>query len=114
MAAPVTRTVTGSSAAQSTPIRCNNLVTPFNATVRVEVAAGTATYNVEGTIESANNYADVATFNANAKWFPISTSWTAQTATLVGLVSGPIEYLRLNCTAMSSATVNLSFEQAGI
>ena len=114
MSNPVSVTITGSSPVKATPIRVNHFVNPTDAAVYVRIASGTATYSVEGTFEHADSYADVATFNSSAVWVAISSGFTAQTTSQIGSLAVPVQYIRLNGTAMSSATVTLSYQQAGV
>ena len=105
---PVVETVT--SATQSDPIRVNWRNTPFNLSIGVDLNPGVLTYTVEHTFDDPTDFSSASDYNTTATWRD-TTGLTALTATNEGNIAFPVQAVRLNVTAFTSGSAEITVIQ---
>ena len=108
---PVVKTVT--SATQSDPIRVNWRGTngTFSLSIGVDLNPGVLTYTVEHTFDDPADFTGASDYNTNATW-RATTGLTALTATDEGNIAFPVQAVRLNVTAFTSGSAEITVIQA--
>ena len=108
---PVKQTV--SSVTTSEPIRTNWRGTggSFGISLGVDLNPGVLTYTVEHTFDDPTEFSSSADYNANATWRP-TTGLAALAANGEGNIAFPVQAVRLNVTAYTSGSAELTVTQA--
>lgn len=108
---PVVKTV--SSATQSDPIRVNwrGTQSAFALAIGVDLNPGVLTYTVEHTFDDPTDFTSSSDYNTNATWRATS-GLTALTATGEGNIAFPIQAVRLNVTAFTSGSAEITVIQS--
>lgn len=104
-------TVTVSSIATSDPIPVNWRCTPFSMAIGVDLNPGVLTYTVEHTFDDPTEFTSASDYNSNATW-RTTTGLSALTATDEGNIAFPIRAVRLNVTAFTSGSAEMTVIQA--
>ncbi len=102
-----------SSIAKSAPIRTNWRGTggSFGISMGVDLNPGALTYTVEHTFDDPADFSSAADYNSNATW-RATTGLTALAATGEGNIAFPVQAVRLNVTAYTSGSAELTVTQA--
>lgn len=108
---PIVKTV--SSQAASDPIRVNwrGTAGSFALALGVDLNPGVLTYTVEHTFDDPVDFASTSDYGTNATW-RATTGLTALTATDEGNIAFPVQAVRLNVTAFTSGSAELTVIQA--
>ncbi len=108
---PVVKTVT--SATQSDPIVVNwrGGQSAFALAIGVDLNPGVLTYTVEHTFDAPDGFTSAADYNTNATW-RATTGLTALTATDEGNIAFPVRSVRLNVTAFTSGSAEITVIQS--
>lgn len=108
---PVVKTV--SSVATSDPIRVNwrGSGSTFALSLGVDLNPGVLTYTVEHTFDAPTDFTSSSDYNTNATW-RATTGLTALAATAEGNIAFPVQAVRLNVTAFTSGTAELTVIQS--
>lgn len=108
---PVVQTVT--SATQSDPIRVNWRGTggTFALAIGVDLNPGVLTYTVEHTFDDPADFSSASDYNTNATW-RATAGLTALTATDEGNIAFPVQAVRLNVTAFTSGSAEITVIQS--
>lgn len=107
---PITTTI--SSVAASEPIRVNwrGGRGGFSLSLAVALNPGVLTYTVEHTFDDPEDFASSADYGTNALWFATG-GLTSASATDEGNISFPVQAVRLNVTAYTSGSAELTIAQ---
>lgn len=107
---PVVKTV--SSATTSDPIRVNwrGSNSPFALAIGVDLNPGVLTYSVQHTFDAPAGFSSTADYTANATWRD-TDGLTALSATDEGNIAFPIQAVRLNVTAYTSGSAEITVIQ---
>lgn len=105
--------VTVSSQTTSSPIRVNWRGTGgnFALSLGVDLNPGALTYTVEHTFDDPGDFTSATDYGSNATW-RATTGLTALTATDEGNIAFPVQAVRLNVTAFTSGSAELTVIQA--
>lgn len=108
---PVKKTV--SSVTTSEPIRVNWRGTggSFALAIGVDLNPGVLTYTVEHTFDDPADFSSSAAYSSDATWRD-TTGLTALTATDEGNIAFPIHAVRLNVTALTSGSAEITVIQS--
>jgi hypothetical protein len=85
---------------------------PGAARLQVNLSGGTATYTAYETLDDPADFASQAAFVSGAQWTAI-TGMSGVSASGLAALSSPANYVRVNVSAISGATVKCTFVQAG-
>jgi len=104
---PVVKTV--SSVTTSDPIRVDwrGGQSPFQLSIGVDLNPGVLTYTVEHTFDDPRGFTSGTDYNTNATWRD-TTGLTALTATDEGNIAFPVQAVRLNVTAFTSGSAEIT------
>lgn len=103
--------VTVGSQAASSVIPLDTYKDPFNVSIGVALSAGaTLTYSVQHTFDDVN---DPAFDPTTATWFS-NSGLSAKTTSLDGNYAFPVTAIRLNVSAYTSGTAQMTVIQAGM
>jgi len=103
--------VTVSSATTSNPIPVDWRGSPFSLAIGVDLNPGVLTYTVEHTFDDPIGFTSAADYNSNATW-RATTGLSALTATDEGNIAFPIRAVRLNVTAFTSGSAEMTIIQS--
>ncbi len=103
--------VTVSSATASAPIPVDWRGSPFSLSLGVDLNPGVLTYTVEHTFDAPEDFASATAYNSDATWRD-TTGLTALTATDEGNIAFPVRAVRLNVTAFTSGSAELTVIQS--
>ena len=108
---PVVKTV--SSVATSDPIRVNwrGGLSQFALSIGVDLNPGALTYTVEHTFDDPSGFTSASDYNSNATR-RATTGLTALTATDEGNIAFPVQAVRLNVTAFTSGSAEITVMQS--
>lgn len=106
--------LTVSSVTTSDPIRVNwrGGNGGFGLAVGVDLNPGVLTYTVEHTFDDPTDFSSSSDYNANATW-RATTGLTALSVTDEGNIAFPIQAVRLNVTAFTSGSAEITVIQQG-
>ena len=109
---PVRQTI--SSVATSNPIRVNWRGGPggFGLAIGVDLNPGVLTYTVEHTFDDPADFTSSSDYNTNATWRATS-GLSALTANGEGNIAFPVHAVRLNVTAFTSGSAEITVIQQG-
>ena len=108
---PVVKTV--SSVTTSDPIRVNwrGGLSNFSLSIGVDLNPGVLTYTVEHTFDAPDGFTSASDYNTNATW-RATTGLTALTATDEGNIAFSVQAVRLNVTAFTSGSAEITVIQS--
>lgn len=110
MSLRVVKTV--SSVTTSPPIRVNSHGNGgFSLAIGVDLNPGVLTYSVQHTFDAPEDFTSATDYNTNATWRD-TTGLAALSATDEGNIAFPIESVRLNVTAFTSGSAEITVIQA--
>lgn len=111
---PVVLTQTGTgSTLNSSPVRMDWRVVPFNVSLALDTNGATTGWTVQYTMEDPTSYSSAAAYNSNAKWFdhPFMAALTADTT---GNIAFPVQAIRLQSNTSGTDTATLTIIQGSI
>lgn len=106
--------VTVSAVATSAPIPVNWRGTSgnFSLSLGVDLNPGVLTYTVEHTFDAPGDFTSASDYGTNATW-RATTGLAGLTASNEGNIAFPVRAVRLNVTAYTSGSAELTVIQAG-
>ena len=109
---PVKQTVNSVSTSKPIRVSWRGSVAGFGLALGVDLNPGVLTYTVEHTFDDPVEFSDDADYNANATWRP-TDGLTALTVTDESNITFPTQAVRLNVTAFTSGSAEITVIQQG-